>query len=273
MIADKVAISTSQGIEAVALALINVIRPEALLAQTSLADTRVAAERLRDQLRDKNPNLDYRITVGPKGPDGRLTTPIATCSTGELRIDVLARDPEAYRKNPISFQVRMTKDAWDRFQAGLREGDSVTLGPEDIKEVSSGLFEVAGFPLGALTNVQSFSINTPEHLLAGKLHLRLMFRQGSDEEQFPYVEFEKTKVGSDLFEIRSCAPPLPIKLILGLRQACPAGSISHSSLLDTTSGRSDRHFGLFVLSEMADLLNYMISNNHKRLGTLRCNAC
>ena len=192
MIADKVAVNSSEGIAAVALALVKVIRPEALLAQTSLSDTQLAAERFRQQLTDKNPNLDYRITVGPKAPSSTdiADEAIAACCKSEIRVDVMPRSPEEYEKNPISFQVKMTKDAWERFQEGLREGENVTLGPEDIHEVSSGLFDVAGFPPGALTSVQSFSVSTPRHLLAGKLHFRLTFRQGSDVEQFPYVEFE-----------------------------------------------------------------------------------
>jgi hypothetical protein len=271
MIADKVAVSTSEGIRAVALALVNVIRPEAFLAQTSIADTHVAADRLREQLKGKNPSLDYRITVGPKTGTTETRGPtIATCCNDELRIDVLAADPEAYRKNPISFEVKMTKDAWERFQAGLREGETVILGPEEIRGVSSGLFEVAGFAPGALTDVQSFSVSTPEHLLAGKLHFRLTFRQGSDVEQFPYVEFEKTRVGSDLLEIRSCAPPIPIKLILGLRSSIP----SRFNVTFQFSGHDVRRVcqafrAVRALREGGALELYDLDSD-KPLGTLRC---
>jgi hypothetical protein len=71
MIADKVAISSAEGIDAVTLALVLVVRPEALAPQTSIADAQRAAERLREQLKAKNPNLDLsnygRISLGGHG--------------------------------------------------------------------------------------------------------------------------------------------------------------------------------------------------------------
>jgi hypothetical protein len=88
--------------------------------------------------------------------------------------------------------MRMTHEAWEKCQAGLRDGETVSLGPEEIKNVSPHLSEVAGFDPGTLTGVKSFSVSPSQDLLAGKLHFRLTFRQGSETEQFPYVEFKKT---------------------------------------------------------------------------------
>jgi hypothetical protein len=126
-----------------------------------------------------------------------------------------------------------------------------------------------GFPPSALTSIQSFSVSTPQHLLAGRLHFRLTFRQGSDVEQFPYVEFEKIKVGSDLLEIRSCAPPLPFRLVLGLRANTPCRFNVSSQFIGHDIRKVRQAFrAIRTLRAGGDLRLYDLDGD-RPMGTLR----
>ena len=145
LIADKVAVSTSVGIPAVARELVRVIRPEAFQTQITVDDARRAAGRLIDQLTQCRPELDYRVTMGSQNP-GRVATgdDALIPEPRPIRIDTSVRDAEVYRKNPLGLQFSLQRHTWDKAQQVLLDGEALTLGPEEVLKLSSNVFELAG---------------------------------------------------------------------------------------------------------------------------------
>ena len=66
LVSDMVAANSSDGLVVVDHAMIKVIRPTSFQFETSSADAQNAAARMREQLKDKRPDLDCRVTLGPQ---------------------------------------------------------------------------------------------------------------------------------------------------------------------------------------------------------------
>lgn len=75
LVSDIVAANSSEGLAVVARDLVRAIRPAALQFETSSTDAQNAATRMREQIKEKHPGLDCRVTLGPQEPgpakDGR----------------------------------------------------------------------------------------------------------------------------------------------------------------------------------------------------------
>jgi len=221
LLCDLIACKTGDGIPAAARALVRVIRPKALELQTSFADARRTAARVREQLKDANPHLEALVTIGSSPPDP-LSSPIPPGLVGSLaqegiRIDFVARDSEAYNKAPVSFKARFTHDALKRIEEAMRTGDKIHLGPDDFKGMSSEFLTKIGFGPEMFTGAQSAVLAPSSPLLERKFRFRVRFENGSESEEFPFIEFETVRAGTGQLEIRSVAPPLPFRLTLTLR--------------------------------------------------------
>jgi hypothetical protein len=150
-LADKVAAKSKDGVITIAKALIKVIRPEALTIPTSCKDASLAITRLREQLKQNAPRFEYRIVPDGESlaaPLGHLpesnTKLIGSATTEGLRIDVIAPDAASYDANPLSAHLSLTKAAVEKLQEAHRTGDTVTFGPDEVSEIRSELFRIAG---------------------------------------------------------------------------------------------------------------------------------
>ena len=221
-LADKVAAKSKEGASAVAKALIKVIRPEALTISTSRRDASVAITRLRDQLEQNAPKFEYRIAPA----DAISTAPlrdqpdpnkklIGSAVTDGLRIDVIAPDAAAYDENPLFAHATFTAGAVERLQEANRTGDTVTFGPDEVSEMRSELFKIAGLPWEA-SPIQSLTVSPSADVLAKRLHLGVTFVKDDVIETFSLIEFRFLKAGTEQFQIESCYPPLPFRLTITL---------------------------------------------------------
>jgi|ERR1039458_310067 hypothetical protein len=218
LLSDLVACNTAHGIPAVVRSLIQVIRPEALELETSIKDAQQAASRVKEQLKDVNPHLEPRFSwttstaddqPGPS-PQGL----VASVAKEGFKIDYITRNPEAYNKEPISFNLSVTREARKLMEEALRSGHRLKLGAEEVKGVSPEFFLQFGFRPEMFTEVRSLELRPSNNAIPKKFRLRLNFEHGSEHEQFPFVEFDTVRVGTQEVEIRSSTASIVMSLTI-----------------------------------------------------------
>jgi TIR domain len=222
LLSDMVAAKSSDGLVVVARSLVQVIRPTSLQIETTLADAQNVAGRMREQLKDKHPNLDFRVTLGQQELDplrmiAKPSEPgvIASSAQEGMRIDVFAPDKEAYEQNPLSCSVTMTQEAWKSVQEAQRRGKLVELGPGEIIDFSSDFFQSFMPPSEIISSgIQRLIVSPSQDVMQKRFRFKLTFALAEAREEFPYVEFEIVQPGQEEIIIRSSAPPMPLQLTL-----------------------------------------------------------
>jgi hypothetical protein len=245
---------------------VQVIRPEAFQLETSRQDGQNAAARIREHLKNAHPALDCRITFGPQELDPlRITgTPVPpgvlfSRIQEATRIEVFAPDRAAYDGNPISFKLRMTKEAWEKFQDAQQKGKVAEFGPEDELELRSEFLASFSPEPGALSSGVKLVVGPSIEAMNRRRRFKLTFSLGGEEVEFPYVEFEMIRPGQQEIEIRSSAPTLPLELTLVLNHAGgPSGmevSYTHAGHEIRKIYKAHRALQLFMNGGALELLD------------------
>lgn len=219
LLADVVACKSSDGIPAVARALVGVIRPEAFELNTSISDSQRSVEHIREQIRANNPSLDCRVTFGselsPSAPRAADEPGlVASVTTDGFRMDFFAKDPAMYNGNPVSGNLRLTQQGWSKIQEGLRSGNTVKLSEENLRGVGPEIYAAFGFDPAMFTDVKSLVLEPRSEVLNRTFRFRVRFSNGSEAEEFSYVEFRIVRAGSRELELASTGSQLPLKLTL-----------------------------------------------------------
>ena len=275
-LADKVAAKSKEGTIAVAKALIKVIRPEALTIPTSCKDASLAITRLREQLEQNAPEFEYRIapadvisTAPLRGQPDSNKKLIGSAVTDGMRIDVIAPNAAAYDARPLFAHATLTKAAVERLQEAHRTGDSVTFGPDEVSDLKSELFKIAGMPSQS-NSIESLTISPSADVLARRLPLRVTFVKDDLKEVFSLIEFRFTKAGTEQFQVESCHPLLPFQLTITLPWQKGRGTLNVAFKYEGHDIRRvcQTHRALRILFtggriELTDL------ENDRHLGTLR----
>lgn len=200
MLVDKKAANSKDGIAAVARELVEVIRPEALELDVSRMDAQRVNARLLEQLREKNPVLDFKVSFGPTPFPGKLpSTPsfpgvIASESHSGMQIDVLARNREQYLKNPIKFSIGFRDKGGEKFLEFIRTGKAQEFTGDEFINVKTNL------ELFAPTDADAAG---KKLLLMPSMHtkktvpVRVTFTGGSNTVQFPYLQMRGERGGTD----------------------------------------------------------------------------
>lgn len=134
LLAGKFVLDSSDGAPAIARKLVEEIRPEALKLDQSQADAQKASSRLLEQLEEsgKNPTVAYRVTSGhgiaPKKFDLEslekieVKDAIASIYHSGMRIDLLPKDRNAYRKHPLTFKLSLQDAGVKKFLKAMETG-------------------------------------------------------------------------------------------------------------------------------------------------------
>jgi len=233
LLSDMVAAKSSDGLASVARALVQVIRPTAFQFETSRTDVHTAGARMREQLKEKYPNLDCRVTVGSQelDPLTMMAKPpepgvIASGVQQGTRIEVFATNKEAYNRDPLSFSLRMTKEGWHKLQEAQQRGKRIELGPEEIIEFSSEFLQ--SMTPSAPIVPSKLIVGPSAEVMQRKFRFKLTFAFGEEREEFPYVEFEIVQPGQTEAVIRSSAPPMPLQLEMTFNLVGGPGTINAS---------------------------------------------
>jgi hypothetical protein len=227
LLSDIVAANSSEGVMAVARSLVEVIHPEAFQFDATREQAQNAAARLRGLFKDLHPALDSRVIFGPQEIDPLKTIgtqgPPGVIFSGAqdgMRVEIFAPDREEYNKNPLSFTLRMTTEAWKKLQTAQNEGRPVELGPKEVLGVASKFaapFNIAvdsGF-----SAVQRLIVGPSADVMQRRLRIKLTFALGQEREEFSYIEFKVIRPGQEEFEIRSSSSTLPLQISLTLNLA------------------------------------------------------
>lgn len=227
MLADKKAADSKDGIAAVARELVQVIRPEALELDISRADAQRVNTRLLEQLREKNPGLDFRVSVGSIPAAGSLGQDlalpkgtVASMLHSGMQIDIMAKDREEYRDNPVKFSIRFKDKGITKMKELLRTGKAQEFTSEEFSNVKTNLqlFEsFDGHPAG-----QKLVI-APSKRMMKIVPVRVTFRGESDSDtfQFPYLQMRGERGGTDevSMEVGGQNVPFLLHVVLPLRES------------------------------------------------------
>jgi hypothetical protein len=215
MLADKFAANSKDGIAAVAKQLVRVIRPEALELDISRVDAQRVNARFLEQLREKNPALDFRVSVGPSSAPAALHSElpvpkgtVASVFHSGMQIDIMAKDREEYLKDPFKVSIRFKDKGVTKLFELLRTGKAQEFTPEEFSNVK--------------TNLQLFAPSDAQ-VLGQKLLLapsrqtrtvpvRVTFTGDSDTVQFSFMQMRGERGGTDELSIVVSGRDIPFLL-------------------------------------------------------------
>ena len=163
LLAGKLVLNSSDGVAAIARKLVEVIRPEALRLDQSHADAQKANSRLLEQLDEagKNPTLAYRVSSGhgvaPEKFDLESLEKIAAKDAiasiyhSGIRIDLLPKDPNEYRKNPVTFELSFQDAGAKKFLKAMETGRAQQLTASEFGKFKTSLEFLPSFDVPAAT--------------------------------------------------------------------------------------------------------------------------
>lgn len=220
MLVDKKAANSKDGIAAVAKDLVQVIRPEALEFDVSRMDAQRVNARLLEQLREKNPALDFKVSFGSTPFPGKLpSTPpfpgvVASASHSGMQIDVMARNREKYLGNPIKFSIRFKDKGVTKFLEFIRTGKAQEFAGDEFTNVRTNLELFA--PMDADAAGKKLLL-APSMQAAKTVPVRVTFTGTSNTAQFPYMQMRGERGGTDEVALLVGGRNLPFVLRLILR--------------------------------------------------------
>ncbi len=222
MLADKKAANSQDGIAAVAKELVCVIRPEALDLDITQANAQRVNARLLELLSERNPGLDFRVSVGPTpvlpSLDSELPLPKGTVASAfhlGMQIDIMAKDREEYCNNPIKVSLRFRGTGVTKIQEALRTGKVQEFTSEEFSDVKTSLRLFA--PLEGSVVGQKLVL-APSRRAMKSLPVGGTFTGNGDTVQFPYLQMRGERGGTDEVSVvvEGQNVPFLLRLILAL---------------------------------------------------------
>ncbi len=146
ILAGRFALNSADGIKSVALGLLEVIKPEALKLDQTQRRVQDAVARFAEQLAEVDSRFHAEVvlspTIRPNLDDLTAAAKpgiVASILQDGMRVDLIARDPADYNKNPITGHVTFKREALEKISAVQKRGESVTL-TDEILDISVDLF-------------------------------------------------------------------------------------------------------------------------------------
>lgn len=220
ILAGHYALNSADGVKAVARGLVEVIRPDCLKFETTHRNAKAAVDRIAEQIAEIHPGLDTEVVL-------RATTKnqldeisaaakpgvVASILRDGLQINLIARDPSEYHRNPITGRVTVKREGAEKILAAQRTGRSVVL-KDELSDFSVEFFSQL-FPGVKPTGELTIQPVAARH--ARKLNWRVSFTAGEQLVTYDRIEFTVERLGTEEVELVSTAPPLPIEVRLVLQ--------------------------------------------------------
>jgi hypothetical protein len=210
MQADKYALRSSEGIDAVARALVEVIRPELLELDVRKETAFEAGESFIEEARLKHPGYDFSVQSGAIDKADSPGTSFATIK-GRRKIEIRVSDPSAIASPPggrVTFFGEGAKKAIE-FE---RTGKPQTWQP--------GEFVLEGWNIPLMpSDVEKGILAVGERKLPNILPRHIRVEVGSPPTvEFPIMELRLGRVGTDEAEavLSDGESPLKISMIFGV---------------------------------------------------------
>jgi hypothetical protein len=236
--ADKLAVSTSVGVPAVAKKLVQVIRPEAFRIDTSREDVSRAGSRLIEQLEERYPGFGFHVVAGPPRQDQPQTGSVGSVVSGSQKIDISVKDPSVL---PGSFSCKFVRTGITKFEEWLRTGRAQKFLADEFEDFESSLplWEDAA-PPGAGAELH-FGPQLPPS--THTMTARVVLGGPPDEVIFPVVDFKPSRLGQQEAAIVGTRPGLPFTIHFTLPlYPGPSPSLRFGTALVGRDFRTIQHF-------------------------------
>jgi hypothetical protein len=209
--ADKVALRSSAGFQAVARALVEVIRPELLEVETQRNRAFESAESLLDIAKKHHPGYAFTILSGTQCAPIAPGT-IASVIRGTNRIDISISDPQSIRIEP-TLNIRFTDEGGRKADELYRTGKAQSWESEEIIRISGTIPMMPSDD--ALTSATLMAAPNLGHLPPKYMRLEIGLSQ---PVTFPFMEMRLVRTGVEEAEavIRQKDSPLEVSFIFSV---------------------------------------------------------
>ena len=187
---DKWCLASATGVSQVAKDLLKIVKPQiSILAVAQEAAARTSSK-LRQIGREAYPGFDFRISNNNTHPLAKDKHRVASLTTGDLTIDILAPLGLAAIEKPPSARVSFEGEGIAKYLRMVDSGrPQIFTSGEYISEISNLPFCPTHFPIGTELHVSQDLSDIPTQTV------RVVFRVGPDSVRFPCMEMRPTRLG------------------------------------------------------------------------------
>jgi hypothetical protein len=218
IMADKVALQSSDGVVSVAKSLVEVIHPELLAVQSSSDAALMAGKRLAEAVNRHHPGYEVRVTTGPSisitNPGPKQEGVIASIFQDGTRTDILVTDADKLTQAP-QLNLSFSSVGLEKLLEGVRTGRAQKLisGEFRFGESSIPLIPTAEIIDGGHLEVTPSVSRVPEQ------DVRLEVDSTSGTLRIPIMKLGVLRAGMEEVEFRLHHPaqPFEIRFVLSLK--------------------------------------------------------
>ncbi len=218
IMADKVALQSSDGVVSVAKSLVEVIRPELLAVQSSSDAALMAGKRLAEAVNRNHPGYEVRVTTGPSisttNPGPKQEGVIASIFQHGTRADILVTDAGKLTQPP-QFNLSFSSVGLEKLLEGVRTGRAQTLISREFRFDGSSIPLIPSAEIidGGHLEVTPSVVHVPEQ------DVRLEVDSASEILRIPIMKLEVLRAGVEEIEFRLHHPaqPFEVRFVLSLR--------------------------------------------------------
>jgi hypothetical protein len=218
IMADKVALQSSDGVVSVAKSLVEVIRPELLAVQSSSDAALMAGKRLAEAVNRNHPGYEIRVTTGPSisitNPGPNQEGVIASIFQDGTRADVLVSDAGKLTQPP-QLNLSFSSVGLEKLLEGVRTGRA--------QKLISGEFRFGGSSIPLIPSAEIIDGGhlevTPSVARVPEQDVRLEVDSASGVLRIPIMKLGVLRAGLEEIEFRLHHPaqPFEIRFVLSLR--------------------------------------------------------
>lgn len=211
IMADKVALLSSDGVASVARSLVEVIRPELLTVRSSTDAAVLAGKRLAEAVNRDHPGYEIRLTTGLSvpvtNPDPKPEGVIASIFQDGTRADIFVTDAEKLNQPP-QIQLHFSNTGLEKIKEGVRTGKAQSL--------ISGEFRFGGSSIPMMPpaeNIDSGHLEmVPNVARVPELDVRLEVDNAGDVLRVPVMKQKVLRAGTEEIEFLLYHPTQPFQI-------------------------------------------------------------
>jgi TIR domain len=234
IMADKLALLSSDGVASVAKSLVEVIRPELLTVENSTDAAVLAGKRLAEAVNRDHPGYEIRLNTGPSisitNPGPKSEGVIASIFQDGLRADIFVNDAEKL-KQPPQMQLHFSSAGLGKIKEGVRTGKAQSL--------ISGEFRFGGSSIPMMPPAENIDSGRLEVVpsVAGvpELDVRLEVDAAGGVLRVPVMKQKVVRAGTEEIEFLLYHPaqPFQIGFAHSLRPGGPPQDFNLSTLFSS----------------------------------------
>jgi hypothetical protein len=218
IMADKVALQSSDGVVSIAKSLVEVTRPELLAVQSSSDAALMAGKRLAEAVNRNHPGYEVRVTAGTSisitNPGPKQEGVIASIFQDGTRADILVTDAGKLTQPP-QLNLSFSSVGLEKLLEGVRTGRA--------QKLISGEFRFGGSSIPLIPSAEIIDSGhlevTPSVARVPEQDVRLEVDSASGILRIPVMKLGVLRAGVEEIEFRLHHPaqPFEIRFVLSLK--------------------------------------------------------